>query len=282
MEPHTLTTTRSLAVRVFSATEKVLAFLNSGCGAVYHGLWLGLLSDQELRRITEDWYSRSSLYQDSAYDNSGLTPWELYAVERFFCSVRRVLIGACGGGREAIALAERGFEVDAFDCNPDLVECSQRMFGPATRVFYAVPDQVPEGIGNYDAFIMGWGAYSHILPRSSRIRFLQAIKAHLRPGAPVLISFMIRTEKGEIKFRLTRAIANFLRKLRFATGIELGDSISGTLDHHFNRVELESELRECGFNLSLYSEGFYAHAVATAGEDRATTVREAVSTAERT
>ena len=279
LEQSMSTTPRPLSVRIFYALQSSLAFLASGCGAAYRGIWLGLLDDHDLRRITEDWYSKNPQYQAATYDRSGLTTWERDTVERFFGNVRRVLIGACGGGREAIALAERGFEVDAFDCNRDLVACSRQMSGLSTRIFYADPDHVPDDLGTYDGFIMGWGAYSHILPRAARVRFLHAIKAHLHPSAPVLLSFMIRTTRGEIKFRLTRAIANCLRTMRLAPKVELGDSLSETLDHHFNRAELESELREAGFEPCLYSEEFYGHAVATAGPTRTVEARESTSAA---
>jgi Methyltransferase domain len=242
--------------------DRALAFVRSGASAVYGGVWLGMLGDDDLRSITAQWYSEHPQYQAATYDLSGLTPWEGDTIERYFHGVRRLLLGACGGGREAIALSKSGFEVDAFDCNPDLVACAQKLLtSTKAKVMIAAPDSLPEALGEYDGFIMGWGGYSHIRPRATRIRFLQDLGSRLKPSSPILLSFKTRTQRGAMKFRVIYAIARILRRSRFAEPPEFGDCLDDIYEHHFTRQEIEDELRSARYELLSYSEDFYGHAV---------------------
>lgn len=65
-------------------------------------------------------YQSWSIYRDSAYNESGFRDWEASAIAAYFPKSGRVLVPSCGGGREVLALARRGFEVVAFECEPSL------------------------------------------------------------------------------------------------------------------------------------------------------------------
>jgi len=112
-----------------------------------------------------------------------------------------VLVGACGTGREAIALAARGYHVEAFEPAPAFVaESRRRLAGRArvTQLSYehlsaALLDGSPPANGplsqRYDAVILGGGSLTHVLEPHEQKRLLTAL-AILCPRGPILASFL--------------------------------------------------------------------------------------------
>ena len=47
--------------------------------------------------------------------------------------------------------------------------------------------------------------------------------------------------------------------------VELGDTVSGSFDHHFSREEIEAELKAAGFRTVHTADTPYGHAVGLAG-----------------
>lgn len=248
----------------FLALERALLLAQTAAAALYRGFWLGVMDECDLYAVTEHYFSTNPLYRGATYDRSGLTPWERDLIIRYFGGARRLLVGACGGGREALALAERGFEVDAFDCNRQLVDvCERLLVRPGCHVMYAAPDSLPPDLGTYEGFLLGWAAYSYIPRRARRVALLHDLRSHLVPEAPVLLSFMTRTEQSRM-FRIMHAVAGLIRRARFAAPVELGDNLEEKFVHHFTRAEIEAELCEAGFRPEHYSDDFCGVAVARA------------------
>lgn len=236
------------------------------CDAIQQGFWLGMLGKRNLDDLAILQYARWAMYADPAYNRSGLSAWEQSAVESHFTPRSRLLLGAAGGGREALALAERAYRVDAFDCQPALVEACARLIEgyPATRALLAQPGLLPEGLSAYDGAIVGWGGYMHIPGKAQRIAFLSAIREHVTSGSPILISFFVRSADSR-RFRWIHAVAGFIRKLRgSAEPIELGDAIAGTFDHYFIESEIRDELDRSGFDLLEFHCVPYGHAIGRA------------------
>ena len=217
--------------------------------AVHQGIRLGGMDSDALRRLTARAYSEMPLYQSREYNLGGLARWENEALDRSFSTCRSVLLAASGGGREVVGLCRRGLRVDAFECCPCLVAQSRDLLDaeriPA-RVVQSKPDRVPNDLGTYDGLIVGWGAYMHIVGRSSRIRFLQELHRHVPFGGPLLLSFFRRDDQDRL-FRVTNRVARLIRRAR--EPVEVGDTISNTFDHHFTRPEVDAELCEAGFRL---------------------------------
>ena len=235
--------------------------------AVHRGLWLGFLDGPALNQATAIKYSNWDKYQSSAYNLSGLAHWEQAVLERFFGDCRSILLGGAGGGREILGLLERGYQVDAFECNQELVEsCSQLLVSQeaSASVIQSTPDQVPETLGRYDGLIVGWGTYMHIPGRDARIHFLQAFRQHVFPGGPILLSFFTRDPTSR-HYHWVYQIAHRLRRLRrSAYPLELGDDLDGTFDHHFTESEIAEELHAGEFEMVHFSNTPYGHAVARA------------------
>jgi len=223
---------------------------------IFQAFWLSMLDHNDLNNLTKIGYViRSEMYQNDEYNTSGFWAWEEKTIERFFYNCKKVLVGAAGGGREVIALSNRGMHADAFECNENLVAYSKNLLrkrGIKAEIALSVPDQVPKEYGIYDGIIMGWGGYTHIHGSKNRIEFLRQCYDHIITDGPLLLSFWQnnRNTKNPLKIR----IANFIRHLRRSKEmIESGDllDIDGFF-HAFKKEEIEKEMNEAGFHLILY------------------------------
>jgi hypothetical protein len=220
-----------------------------------------------LQAIAIRQYDRWKLYKSDNHNLAGLFAWETVVIEQYFGDCHSVLIGATGGGREAIALARNGVEVTAFDCQPKLVEAAEALLraeGLEAQFTIADPDQVPEGLGIYDGLILGWGAYIHIIGKENRVRFLRQFREHIEVGSPLLLSFFVRKADSR-KMRFIQSIANTIRRLRRSDErVELGDTLNGTFDHYFSEEEIRNELHAAGFAVEIFEDSPFGHAVGCA------------------
>ncbi len=235
---------------------------------------MGLLDETDLAQATAQYYGRIGRYAADEYNSSGLAPWENLAVERHFPPGGRVLVLGAGGGREVVALEQRGFAVSGFECTPTLVESGNGLLqrlGLSARLAFVPANEAPV-VRGFDAALVGWGAYMHIPGRERRIRFLRGIRAALAPGGPLLLSFFARKVTGRSD-RWAARLANALRTLRGRGNdrIEMGDRLQGSFDHYFTEDEIREELEASGFRLAHYSEAEYPHALGFADERPAPT-----------
>jgi len=259
-------------VRIFSFCDiNVKRFLKI-VEAIHRGFWLGVLNRNGLDKATELYYLSLKKYQSLNYNKIGLWQWEENALNTYFEECKSILIGACGGGREIVALASMGFQVDGFECSHELVEYSKEILtseGIDAQVYFAPPNQVPIELNIYDGLIIGWGGYMHIPGRDRRISFLKQIRLHVKDDGPLLLSFFAR-DKSKQYGRICK-VARFVAFLtRNSHPVELGDNINGTFDHCFTKEEIDHELSQAGFEMVYYSaiyssdETSYPHAVAKA------------------
>jgi hypothetical protein len=237
-------------------------------GILHEGFWLGCLDARDLTSITIRDYQQSRMYNAPGHNQSGLFPWEVEAIERFFRRGSRILVAGCGGGREIVAVHRLGFQADGFDCTPSLVATSRRLLQDlciASNVVHCPPNDVPQTLATYDGLIVGWTAYTQIPGSARRVAFLRKLHAVVPPGAPMLISFWVR-EDGVPDEERTFRLAKWVRSLlgRGVDPLEFGDRVIERGYHHcFIKEEIEAELKAGGFRLSHYSEDDYPHAVGT-------------------
>jgi hypothetical protein len=242
---------RSLTAAVYVNAYRIFHLLHSGSQTLFEGFWLGFLPDSVTDLVSEWSYGEGNEYTGAAWLDSGLQFWEEIAVDRFFTPGCSVLVAAAGGGRELIALARRGYKSAGFDCCRSMVSAGQRALsarGIDSRIEWAPPCRIPQGLATWDAAIIGWNGYTYISPRSRRIEFMKSLRPHLRPGAPVLVSGAIRPGKsGQLVW--TPRIANAVRRLTFRRPVfGTGSCFPGRPRHQFARRELEGELSEAGFS----------------------------------
>jgi hypothetical protein len=171
----------------------------------------GLASDDVLDRFNEFAYGGEARYRpDSRAFRESLFPFEESVLAQFFPPPpAHILLGGAGGGREAFALAERGYRVTAFEPGQELFEQLARSRGElpieAHRGAYEdlarlFPQQAADG---FDAAIFGWASFSHVRSHKARLDALREF-ARLTAG-PVLVSFLA------LKSQPTERLARFRR-----------------------------------------------------------------------
>jgi len=242
----------SRRLRLLSRSKGVVARLHRVIEALHTGFWLGFLDRNQLNTIVFQHYEAAKLYRTAEHNLYGFFPWERNLMRDYFTECRSVVVAATGGGREMIALAQAGVQVDGFECNPVLVESCKEFLAEAGlpgRILNAEPDQVPSGLEKYEAAIVGYGAIAHIVGRSNRINFLKELKTHLHPGAPLMLSVGRRPE-GAQYYNWIYQIARAIRFLRgSADKVELGDDLLDCYTHRFVQSETRLELEEAGFTV---------------------------------
>ena len=147
---------------------------------------------------------------DAIYgESSGLFLWEREWFERRLPSApARVLVAAAGLGREVGPLLERGYEVDAFEpVSRMATQCRVRLGDRgvvADATFEAVSSAILDGKDGpaavfrgrrYDAVLLGFGSFSHVLEDEARLRTLLAF-SRLCPTGPLLVSFVLRSARS--------------------------------------------------------------------------------------
>jgi SAM-dependent methyltransferase len=167
--------------------------------------------------------SQPSYRPDAATFASELFPWERRVIEAHFPKPpATVLIGGCGGGREALALERRGYRVVAFDPTESLTTALYRMQNGGLGDRGGLGDQsalrkVEVFVGRYqdlpwlkssngsrtaidlrqrpkfDAALMGWASFSHIRSDAERVEALRQMGA-LTAG-PILLSYYSQVDE---------------------------------------------------------------------------------------
>ena len=239
------------------------------CGAIgwigTQALGLGLLDAEELVRLTVQRFEASS-YRDPAYNaGSGLWLWEREALRRFFPPAGRILVGAAGSGREMIALHRAGYAVQGFECAHSLVESGQgvlRDVGCPGELIWAAAGTVPAMPGQFDGAIMGWSGYMYIPRRAQRVTLLRGFRDLLVPGGPLLVSFETR-ELCERRMHWSARGANWIRRIRGAEPVAVGDRLDLGFKHWFNREDIAGEMAEAGLKMEWYSFDGYGWAIGT-------------------
>ena len=173
--------------------RRIEGVVESWTGAILN--WA--LPDTEKEVLSIDLYDASFRPEN---DHDGLYAWEAEWFERRLPSVpASVLIGAAGAGREASALQELGYHVRAFEpsasafrrcelkLGSELVDQSSyqdfiatALHGETTR--FGLPPET-----KFDAILLGWGSFGHVLQRSDRLELLRACD-QLAPQGPILLS----------------------------------------------------------------------------------------------
>lgn len=188
---------------------------------------LAVFPDEWANLLTAFSYGTALQYQSERYNEQGLFDWEHRVVREYFPSSGRVLVTSAGGGREARALLALGYRVVATECVAPLADLLARSLPPnsSSVAIQAPPDAVPLEYGPYDAAVIGWGAYTHIVGRDRRVEFLRRIRDCLMSDAPVLLSFWEAAVPSPSS-RMVAQAANVVRRLTGRRLIEVGESTS--------------------------------------------------------
>jgi len=219
--------------------------------ALYRGFWRGVWDEHDINAFVVRLYEQNDWFGSAEHNLQGFFPWEAELLHEHFEGCASIVVGAAGGGREMIALARAGWQVDGFECHPVLVQkCKEYLsqVGVSAEIFQAAADEVPTHLPTYDAAIVGCGALGHIVGRSKRVRFLRDLKSHLTNGAPVLLSVGRRPE-GSQYHNVIYQVARIVRLVGRSNSLEVGDDPFDLYTHRFTETEVHAELREAGYGI---------------------------------
>ena len=252
-----------LLERSYFRIERAIRFCHAAGWVGVQSLGLGLLDPEELVRLTVERFESSSYLNPDYITGSGLWLWEREALQRFFPSAGRILVGAAGAGREMIALHRAGYSVEGFECAHTLVEAGQAILrdeGCPGQLIWAPACAVPTLSGCFDGAIMGWSGYMYIPLREQRVELLRSFRGLLRSGAPLLLSFQTR-EHCERRSCWAARGANWIRKVRGAQPVLTGDHLDNGFKHWFNRDDAAGEMTEAGLRMAWYESDGYGWAI---------------------
>jgi len=262
-----------LLIRLYFFSQSRFAKALAVARACFTGLWLGVLARERLHAVDEEYYSRSKRdssdgynYHSKEYNRRGLWDWEHRILTDYFAGCRRLLLIGAGGGREVLALQRLGYRVDGFESHPDLVLAANELLraeGQDATVQLAPRDRSPNTGTTYDGIILGWGAYTLVQGRRSRIALLQQLRSQTRARCPILLSFYYRLGTPWV-YAIAAFVANTLRRVLGRESAEVGDWLVPNYVHYFAQHEIVAELAEGGFDTIHYSTTGYGHAVGMA------------------
>jgi len=235
------------------------------------------LREADWTELSEVLYGRTAKYHGAtSHNESGLFAFERAAIEEFFpAPPASVLVGACGGGRELLALRALGYRIAAaydpvtafvseLKQDARLTDISDRIHVGSHQTLRELCPLVESKRESIDAVVVGWGSYTHVLGSKQRVQFLRSVRA-LCPRAPVLLSFF--TDVGDDEGPRVNALRATLVKL-LGTGskaIESGDRLHRGIGgvHFFTEASFTDEVRRAGYDVLRYREHdfSYAHAV---------------------
>jgi hypothetical protein len=245
---------QNFLVQATLASAEVAPRVMRGTRAAVNGLWLGVLSDSSLRLLDERYYDESVLYRTDEWNERGLFDWERDLIDEHFRGCDRVVVLACGGGREVLALLNEGFDATGYEPHPALLAYARAFFaarGHASRVQPVPRGEFPAAGAPADGVVIGWGGFSLVHGRARRITVLRDARRQLPAGGPLLLSFFARQADGR-ELRMTRAAATGLRRLRGHPPAEIGDTLAPNLVHVFTRARLEEEVRAADLEVATY------------------------------
>ncbi len=205
---------------------------------------------------------------DILHSDSALEPLHEWERAWFRCRLpappARILVAAAGAGREAVALRQMGYQIDALEPAPRPARHCERQLGPNSRVVVARLEHVairlleghdtPLAPGQYAAVIIGWGGLSHILDPDHRERVLRACD-RLAPDGPILASFLVRSvtdapvsKSRRLGYSAGRVIAR-MRRISPGADSAPGFATGFGFSHAFRGAEIEALAKRVGRQL---------------------------------
>lgn len=268
-----------LWVRAFLAADRLAMRVTNLREGLRDELFLAFIPPAERADLTAALYAQQSTYLPGGHRfQSGLFAWEKRVFDSaLFPRSGRVLLGAAGAGRELVALLDRGYSVVAFDPCEAFVLAARRVAAAATVVHASYGDLTRAAFAGsgplafltagpaFDAVVLGWGSLSHVLPSSERAALFKALRS-IAPSAVVLVSFALQPDSAPLSGSKGR-VRDALRRLFSAVGApgpsEAGDHFypDGGFFSNLGSDEIVSIARSAGYEVALFEEGPYPHAV---------------------
>lgn len=189
--------------------------------------------------------------------DSALTPEEIDVLDRVPVSHGRLLLLGVGGGREAVALGQKGFDVTGVDFIPQLVAKARENCARHNLRFTGLVQEismidVPAAC--FDVVWLGDEIYSSIPTAHRRVKMLKRIRNALKNDGYCICLFFWRRGKG-----VPHAVDLLRKCFSFLTWgnihYEDGDTLFNNTEfiHEFSTEEkLRDEYKQGGFTVEYF------------------------------
>ncbi len=148
----------------------------------------------------EDWYRRRD-YREMPWYSARPSPWLVRVVrQQRFRPRTSILDVGCGTGSNVLWLARRGYSASGVDVAPTAIATARdraRRAGVDVDLRVASADALPFGRERFDGAVDN-GCF-HSLPIRQRAPYVRELVRVLRPGAPLLLTWIpreVRTSLG--------------------------------------------------------------------------------------
>lgn len=206
-----------------------------------------LLTPERLVALTRDHFTREAC---ALVEQAGAGLFEMEALLLADAQAGRALCLGAGGGREAFALARRGFDVVGVEQVSELVDAArERAQRDGLRVRFIRSDM--RGLcleGTFDLILLSNIAYSYVPSRAARVALLAKCRGLLARSGRCVISFAEgKPSAGERRcLPVSRSVGRWIGNPDY----ELGDRVvqAGSFVHFFACAEdVGAEARAAGF-----------------------------------
>jgi len=224
-------------------------------GRFIQTLAVPVMRPDDLIRFSQEHYSLLRTVQGWTADDlvaTWLTPDEKILLEKIPVRTGHLLLLGMGGGREAIPLAEKGFEVTGVDFVTDMVEKAKESASRHGLTIKGLVQDISRLDVPSNTFDLVWfsgSLYSCVPTRKRRVTMLKMIHDSLKTSGYCLCQGHLSRDQKKI------SIQDIFRKL-FAwitlghIHYESGDKLWGNNEfvHEFSSLdEMRSEFSEAGF-----------------------------------
>lgn len=226
-------------------------------GRFIQSLALMVMKPDDLVEFSRQDYSTPQSLRDWSSEetvDSGLNPLESACLEKIPIKKGRVLLLGLGGGREAIPLAQQGFEVTGVDYVPEMVQRAKENAAKRGLKIEGLVQEISEIDAPPDSYDLAWltnSMYSIVPTRKNRVAMLQRLHRILRPGGFLICAFHWekRREPSQLAEWARKIFALMtLGNLRYERGDILW--LKREFLHVFSsEAALRSEFEEGGFTL---------------------------------
>jgi SAM-dependent methyltransferase len=226
-------------------------------GRFIQSLALMVMRPNDLVEFSRQTYARENMVEDLGREDLAypiLHSDEQALLARLPAKEGRLLLLGVGGGREAIPLAQMGFEVTGVDFVPEMVEKARKnaaRHGVKIKGLAQEISKLDVPTGSYDVAWLSAAMYSCVPTRDRRVEMLQRISKALKPGGYFICQFRWDTRGGASRiWELIRKVVAFLTLGNL--WYEKGDTLSNNIEfiHAFSQEdEVRSEFADGGFEV---------------------------------
>jgi SAM-dependent methyltransferase len=226
-------------------------------GGFVQSLALPVMRPPDIFELNRRQYARPDLLDTMVgeqYVDSGLTEGETEALERVSFRTGRLLDLGSGGGREAIALARKGYEVTCIDFSPALIKATKvhaARHGLRIEALTRELTRLDLPAESFDIAFLTAQMYSSLPGSKNRVRMLRGVADVLRPGGVFLLQF--RWQPQAARSRIGAVVRKLVAFLSFNAGYQAGDQLLGNPEfaHCFSSENsVRGEFERGGFDVS--------------------------------